>query len=74
MNLDALSPLDMNTIYAMKEGFYNARNIKRLLQEIDDSNDMQEVDHEESTEAIGRDMAKQIWRHYREGTVDLGAH
>ena len=74
MNLEVHEDLGMGLIHAMNEGFYNARNVKRLLQQIDDSNDTQDVDHAEATEAIGREMATSIWKRFREPMVDLGAH
>lgn len=73
-SLEVHEDLDMGIIHAMNKGFYHARNYKRLLQEVDASNDKLEASHETETEDIGRDMAKQIWHHYQELTVDLGAH
>ncbi len=72
VSLEIHEDLSMNVIHTMNKGFYHARNYKRLLEEIDVSNDKLEASHDTETEYIGRDMAKQIWHHYQEKTIDLG--
>lgn len=64
--------LDIRVIKTIQEGLYHARNMKQLVQEVDEANDRKDVKFSEIQEAIARDMATRIWHRFQEPTVFLG--
>lgn len=64
--------IDRRVIDTMREGFYWARNAKRILHDIDRSNDSMVEREEAEEDYIHRYGAKMIWRRFREPRVFLG--
>ena len=64
--------LDMRTIHMMKEGFYNARKAMEISRAIDNYNEALDEKANEDARYIGRETANDIWRHFREKTIDMG--
>ena len=47
-------------------------NVHPEAKKVDEANERHERHGESEMEYIGRDVAKSIWGHYREKTIDLG--
>ena len=63
--------LDRRAIDAVREGLWNALNAKKILLEIDRANDRQIYKAEIEDNLIARELAKSVWKHYREPSIFL---
>lgn len=64
--------LDIRVIQTIQEGLYHARNMKQLVQEVDQANDKREENFSILQEALARDLATRIWHKFQEPTIYLG--
>lgn len=65
--------LDYRTLLALKLSRWNADNPEALMRDIDEHNAKIEAEFEQGVEDMSKELAKSIWHHYREITLDMGA-
>lgn len=64
--------LDIRVIKTIQEGLYHARNMKQLIEEVDNANDKKDKDFSKNQEAMARDLATRIWHRFQEPSIYLG--
>lgn len=65
-------PLDERTLYALKLSRHYSLNPDATARMVDESNAKLEAEYQADNQDIAREVAKGIWHHYQEPTVDIG--
>ena len=65
-------PLDQRVLYALKLSMKLSLNPEQTARMVDESNKKLEDEWADNNKDIAREVAKSIWTHYQEPSIDLG--